>query len=304
MSYLANKLLEMGFSRENVELAIQNSGSNNLEATMDWLISHTDEFNNPDSQSQIAAKEQENSSDKNEPNKSEVKSIKCDDCGKLFTSQEEAEFHASKIGHRHFSESTEEKLAPTEEEKREQMDIILNKLKQRRLQREAKEKEEDLQREKMRIKSGKELFEAKKRYEENEMKKFMEQKKRDKEDERLARQRVREQIEQDKLARKEKIEAVQQAQPILPAKSSLPKSSSEVKLQIRLPNGSTLSETFGAKEPLCAVRLFIEMNRSDDQGPFNLMTNFPKKIFSSEDYEKSLETLGLVPTATLFVSKA
>lgn len=51
-------------------------------------------------------------------------------------------------------------------------------------------------REKNRIKSGKDLLEAKKKHEELEMKKIVEQRRREKEEDRLAKQRVREQIEQ------------------------------------------------------------------------------------------------------------
>lgn len=64
------------------------------------------------------------------------------------------------------------------------------------MEREAREKEEALQRERNRIKSGKELLEARKKHEELEIKKIVEQRKKQKEDERLARERVREQIEQ------------------------------------------------------------------------------------------------------------
>lgn len=66
------------------------------------------------------------------------------------------------VGHENFSESTEEKATLTEEEKKEQLVKIMAKLKQRRLDREAREKEEALQRERTRIKSGKELLEVKK----------------------------------------------------------------------------------------------------------------------------------------------
>ena len=41
------------------------------------------------------------------------------------------------------------------------------------------------------------------------------------------------------------------------------------------------------------MRLYIEMNRTDMGGPFNLMTNFPKKIFDEEDFEKPLDVLGM-----------
>lgn len=62
--------------------------------------------------------------------------------------------------------------------------------------------------------------------------------------------------------------------------------------QIRLTNGQTLTETFNPKEQLSAVRLYIEMHRSDGDGPFSLMTNFPKKVFQEEDYDKPLDILG------------
>lgn len=186
----------------------------------------------------------------------------------------------------------------TEEEKKEQLAKIEAKLRRRRLEREAREREEALLREKNRIKSGKELLEAKKKHDELEMKKIVEQRKREKEEERLAKQRVREQIEQDKLARKVKFGGGMNVEPVSSpvAEPSIVKpisnNYSEVKLQIRLPNGSALTQTFGAKEPLSAVRLYVQMNREDADGPFNLMTNFPRKVFLSDDYDKPLETLG------------
>lgn len=106
----------------------------------------------------------------------------------------------------------------------------------------------------------------------------------------------------DKLARKAKFQlstsenttsSTPPPQSQVNAKSSN-QNYSEVKLQIRLPNGTALSETFGAKEPLSAVRLYIEMNARDAGGPFNLMTNFPKKVFGNEDYDKPLESLGKI----------
>lgn len=64
-------------------------------------------------------------------------------------------------------------------------------------------------------------------------------------------------------------------------------------LQIRLTNGQALTQTFSAKEPLAAVRVYIETNRTDGSGPFSLMTNFPKKIFQGDDFEKPLDVLGM-----------
>lgn len=34
------------------------------------------------------------------------------------------------------------------------------------------------------------------------------------------------------------------------------------------------------------------MHRTDLSGAFNLMTTFPRKVFSDEDYDKPLDALG------------
>lgn len=34
------------------------------------------------------------------------------------------------------------------------------------------------------------------------------------------------------------------------------------------------------------------MNRTDGSEPFSMMTNFPKRVFNEEDYEKPLDVLG------------
>lgn len=202
------------------------------------------------------------------------------------------------LGHEKFSESTEEKKPLTEEEKIEQLARIEAKLKQRRLEREAKEKQEEREREINRIKSGKEILEAKKRHEELELKKLLEQRKREKEEVRLAKEKVRAQIEQDKIARKAKfggtppVEKVDSTPASVSPKPSPPQNYSDVKLQIRLTNGSVLTHTFGAKEPLSAVRLYVQINRTDEAGPFTLMTSFPKHVFGPDDFDKPLDLLG------------
>lgn len=85
--------------------------------------------------------------------------------------------------------------------------------------------------------------------------------------------------------------------------SAPPKTYTSTRIQIRLQDGSTLVETFDVKEQLSAVRLFIQMKQGIDK-PFSLMTNFPRKVYEDDDYEKPLEILGLVPSAVLIVTKA
>lgn len=84
-------------------------------------------------------------------------------CGKLFKSNLEVEFHATKSGHDSFSESTEEKKPLTEEEKKEQLRLLEEKMRQKRKEREELERKEAMEKERLRIRSGKEMVEAKKK---------------------------------------------------------------------------------------------------------------------------------------------
>merc|ERR1712029_987022 len=139
-----------------------------------------------------------------------------------------------------------------------------------------------------------------------------EQRRREKEEDRAAKAKVLAQIEADKAARRAEREAAKNpsaasTKPSQPAPApavNIKRDYSEAKLQIRQTNGQPLVHSFGAKESLAAVRLYVEMNRTDGaSGDVKLMTNFPKKVFTDEDYSNSLENLGLVPSAVLMMTK-
>ncbi|CAD6235803.1 GSCOCG00007989001-RA-CDS [Cotesia congregata] len=318
-------LVDMGFSKERSEKALKATGNVGVQPAMDWLFSNTEDEvpQTGASSAETQVSPQESSSAQSSASTAtastesqEAKSLKCDVCGKLFKSSLEVEYHATKSGHDSFSESLEEKKPLTEDEKKEKLKQLEEKMRQKRKEREELEKQESLEKEKIRIKSGKEMAEAKKKMEELEMKKLLEQRKREKEEDRIARQAIREKIEADKAARRAKAAAeygnlVPSVPVPTPAPAPAPaptpaapkRDYTETRLQIRLTNGDTLTQTFGAKEQLSAVRLYIEMNRTDPPGPFNLLTNFPRKVFSFEDYDAPLDVLGLVPSAVVIVQK-
>ncbi|XP_050431351.1 UBX domain-containing protein 1-like [Adelges cooleyi] len=300
-------LVDMGFEKEKVEKSVSMTGNQGVEAAMEWLLAHGDEMEPSTSKSGSTSSSNHATIASSSSSPAVAKSYKCEDCNKLFADTAALEYHAMKSGHSNFSESTEEKKPLTEAEKKEQMKKLEERLKEKRKEREAREKEEELEREKMRIRSGKELAAAKKKLEDENIKKIMDERKREKEDEKKARDRVRAQIEADKLARKKmfgkasgEIEAVK-VQPVNPPKQS--KDYTETKLQIRLTNGQTIVQAFNIKEMLAAVRVYVELNRTDGDTPFSLMTSFPRKVFTTDDYEKPLDQLGLVPSAVLILTK-
>lgn len=60
------------------------------------------------------------------------RSLVCNECGKKFRSQAQAEFHASKFEHVDFQESTEELKPLSEEEKRSRLEELRSKLAEKR----------------------------------------------------------------------------------------------------------------------------------------------------------------------------
>jgi UBX domain-containing protein 1/4 len=316
----------------------------NVEQAMEWLLAHIDEDIPAAAQQQQQTSDnstkpmevdeslntdktesnQQNTTDESqststsavaeskEEKKEEAKSIKCEDCGKLFQSSLEVEYHATKSGHSNFAESTEEKKPLTEEEKKAQMELIEKKLALKRAEKEEQEKRDALERERKRIQSGKDMAEARRKLEEEEMKKIVEQRKREKAEEKAARDRVKAQIEADKAARREAA-AGKQAQPTTPqapkpqvnVAPTPPKDYKQTKIQIRMPDGQTLTETFDKNEQLAAVRLFVQLKTGDETGivPFSMLTTFPRKVFTNDDYDVTLEKLGLVPSATIMVTR-
>jgi hypothetical protein len=130
----------------------------------------------------------------------------------------------------------------------------------------------------------------------------------------MARERVKAQIELDKAARRAKAEGLPPSSIPLPAPvqvqvpqvTSPPKDYKETKIQIRMQDGSSVVETFDKREQLSAVRLFVQLKQGDAPGtfPFGMMTTFPRKVFTDEDFQKSLEELALVPSATIMITKA
>ena len=97
-----------------------------VQGALEWL-----EQNQDKSLEEIKAAEAQQAEDGEGPPLQpgeESRSLVCNDCGKKFRSQAQAEFHASKSQHVDFSESTEEIAPLTEEQKKERLSELREKL--------------------------------------------------------------------------------------------------------------------------------------------------------------------------------
>lgn len=132
-------------------------------------------------------------------------------------------------------------------------------------------------------------------------------------EEKLAKQRVKEQIARDKAERAEKFgkgggvpantQPTVSVAAVPPQPPAEKKQHSTSKLQFRLTNGSAITGTFQATDTLETVCAYINENRTDGSTPFKLMTTFPRKTYTDGDLGMSLQDAGLVPSAVLILTK-
>ncbi|VDK72703.1 unnamed protein product [Onchocerca ochengi] len=322
---MLDQLEEMGFPHDIAEKALRETGETGLIEAVEWIADHqkNNDTNTP-KPTQIQLPEEERSivelAEEEEPSKSssveapQSMSFKCDVCGKQLADDQAVMFHAARTKHEAFSESTEVMKPLTEEEKKERLAALQKRLKEARAKKEEEEKRETLEKEKRRRLEGKSMAKIEEERKEMEMRKMVEEKKREKHEEMEARKRVLEQIRLDREARKIG-EQSRQPQPVvetvnspLPTVNATPpvKDTDYCQIQVRLLNGLIIKEKFKSDEPLSHVRLWVELHSKDtmDGIPFTLMTPFPRKIFTDEDMAVPIKVLGLVPSANMVVTRA
>lgn len=311
-------LIDMGFSPDMVDKAMKATKGAGLQPAMDWLLSHpegdTGQQIGESSSSSSSSIVKNNENDDGEINDGEqtAQSLQCNDCGKLFRDAAAAERHAVKSSHVNFSESTTAIKQLTEEEKKAKLDELKKAMADRREARKIAEQEEEINREKIRRKSGKELVEAREKIEERELKKAIEERKKEKEQEKLAKAKIRADIEADKKARAAKREEQQRLAKAQKDEETATETASkiafanavandypETRLQIKQPTGAPIIHTFQSSDTLENV---YELVGQQITQPFKLMTTFPRKILDGENREKTLKELNLTPSAALVVN--
>ena len=149
----------------------------------------------------IDAKQDDNQAIEEEEAEPSAGSLQCDDCDRLFKTPALAEFHATKSGHQNFSESKEVIAALTEEEKKQKLQELKERLAEKRVQQAKIDMEEQKANELIKRKSGREARDAREALAQKQLLKDLAQKKREKAEEAALRAEIKRQIEQDKKDR-------------------------------------------------------------------------------------------------------
>uniref|UniRef100_A0A8C7IZV0 UBX domain protein 1 n=1 Tax=Oncorhynchus kisutch TaxID=8019 RepID=A0A8C7IZV0_ONCKI len=205
----------------------------------------------------------------------------------------------------------------TEEEKREQIKRLEDLMRVKQEERRERERAEEVDREKQRRRQGQELLQVKQKLQEDEMKKMVDLRQREKNDDKMAKQRVRDKIARDREERALKFGGGSSSRAVTSPSAEGPPSSppsqgpppakkdyNECRIQVRMLDGSALTSVFKAQEPLAAVRVYIQMNGDAPEGQdFTLLSPYPRRVYTELDMEKPLQELGLVPSAVLVVAK-
>ncbi|KAH6696986.1 DNA-binding protein [Plectosphaerella plurivora] len=303
-------LLDMGFEKARAELAVKKSGG--LQGALEWLETNQDKPLE-ELTADAAAEDEDDDLDAVKANidaleSGVAKSLVCNDCGKVFRNQDLASYHASKTDHTDFSESTEEVAPLTEQEKKEKLDMLREKLQQKRANQAIKDKEDNKLNEKIRQKATRETQDVKEELARKEQIKEAAKKRQEKLDDIEAKKRIKAKIEADKEDRRRKAEeakAIRDGKAPAPgpvAAPSVPKvTANHAEARLRLQTaGGNIMKTFPADTTLFEVAQSLQSEHSIDVTRFE--TTFPKKSFQGDvDFSKTLKEAGMVPSCAVIV---
>jgi len=217
-----------------------------------------------------------------------------------------AQFHSGKAGHENFSESPDVPQELTAEEKATRLVELKGKLAEKRKTEEEEQRQAARRIELERRKAGQMAAEAKQELKEREMLKAADQLRKDREDEKIIRARIRAEMEEEKqrkrLQQESKGQVAVEAKPVVIESLHSTVGSDKARLHIKLPNGFSLKQSFDADQRLGNVLDAIIKEHPDlsMSSTSSFMVPFPRTVFELRNNEgKTLDELGLVPSATL-----
>eukprot|EP01114_Cavostelium_apophysatum_P005589 TRINITY_DN1677_c0_g2_i2.p2 TRINITY_DN1677_c0_g2~~TRINITY_DN1677_c0_g2_i2.p2 ORF type:complete len:222 (-),score=93.42 TRINITY_DN1677_c0_g2_i2:31-696(-) len=186
------------------------------------------------------------------------------------------------------------------------------KLEQIRKKKAEDEAKAAIEREKMRVQGGKQAQENKKKFEEDQRKRDEFLKKKQAEEERVAKARIKAKIEQDKAERAAAAAKAREgatSQPVASAPAPVAAQSAPTKkeytecaIQIRMPDGNSIKASFKPTDTVRTVHDHVALLTGSER--FALTTTFPRKVYSPKDNAMNTTTLAqaeLVPNGTFVV---
>ncbi|KAM6984987.1 UBX domain-containing protein 4 [Aplochiton taeniatus] len=190
---------------------------------------------------------------------------------------------------------------------------LTKKLEERREGKKKMEEETEIKKEMERRKQGKEMLDFKKKQEDDKAKRILEERNKEKAEEKAARERVKQQIAQDRADRaarysknQEEVETARltalqarQAEQEARKETSQRERSAIARIQFRLPDGSSFTNQFPSESKLQEVRQFVVQEVGKRYGNFSLATMFPRREFTGVDLDRTLLELELVPSASI-----
>eukprot|EP01125_Pyxidicula_operculata_P016477 TRINITY_DN5676_c0_g1_i1.p1 TRINITY_DN5676_c0_g1~~TRINITY_DN5676_c0_g1_i1.p1 ORF type:complete len:333 (-),score=115.56 TRINITY_DN5676_c0_g1_i1:84-1082(-) len=325
-----SSLASMGFSVERCQQALAVTG--NVQSALEWLLQHQDSSKSkPDPQ--ISPPPSQTMTYQNPV-------FRCAICKITILDEKHATVHATKTKHTEFEEYIpepgsvvpppqveEESQKPklSEEEKRAQLEKLQQKIAERKLKKQDEDEKEKLEKEKQRRENQKQLEASKEKWKREKEQKEQEQQRREKLEAKIAHEKIKQKVEEDRLARKRQQEQTESSstssnttpsttattnQPATtpattPTTTSIPSSKQHdsCTLQIRLTNGSKLEAKFELNDTVGTVFDYVKKNRTDGSAPFTLLMTYPKKSFTESMRDVPLSSTELVPKAVLILTK-
>jgi len=202
----------------------------------------------------------------------------------------------------------QQKPTMTQEEQRAKALELLEKARVKRVE---EEKAREVEREKNRIKSGKEVAAAKAKYDEEQRRRDIAARKKEKADALAEKQRLRDLLKQDQEARRLKFapraapvdaETAVVATPGANSAASAP-ASGQGTIQLRLPDGGRLEGHFDATQTVGDVLEYMFHERPDlgAATTLELVSTYPRRVFRASDRGVVLAETALLPRGALTV---
>lgn len=194
-------------------------------------------------------------------------------------------------------------VQPTQESTAQEQ--LKKRLEEIKVQKEKENREQEKEDEIQRRKDGKEMQTLKEKQKEDEYRELKESIKRDKKLEQEARQKILNQIANDRKERAQKLSpqapSASASTSNIQAPKPIPGDSS--KLQFRIPNGETHAHTFTNSTLFSEIRSYVKSTVLEGSGisNFSLVMSYPRKEFTTEDDSKTLLDLGLCPSGVILV---